>query len=117
MIRWIDALLHNWGRWTISAESRGIGYPQCSPMFRDSPSSDVFESKIPLGIGMSDYKDVSIAVEKLPHFQRAVVVLVYVQRLTKREAGQQCGVKHDTVTKYLDAAHEALARELNTETA
>ena len=117
MIRWVDDLLHRWGRWTISTESRGIGYPPCSPMFRDAPSSDVFESKLPLGIGLSDYKDVSDAVQRLPHFQRAVIVLIYVQRLTKREVAAECGVKHDTVTKYIDAAHEVLARELSAESA
>ena len=113
MIRWVDSLLHLWGRWAVSVESRSVGYPSVSPMFRDMTSSGVFDSRIPAGVCASDLNEVSRAVDELPLFHRAVVVMTYSHRLSRREVAAGCGVKHDTVTKYLDAAHKTLASQLS----
>lgn len=81
-------------------------------MFRDLPSSGVFESTPPPGASMDNYRDVSAAVDRLPDVLKVVVITHYQIAKSKRETAQRCGINDKSVTQYLGTAHQILAREL-----
>ena len=83
-------------------------------MFRDMPSSQVFESKIPLGIGLSDYREVNRVIGDMPEIPKAVIVCHYQRAYNIRKTAQMCGVSANTVSKYLNDAHEFIERRMST---
>ena len=112
-IDWVDRTLHAWAIWLTSVERKAIGYPSSSPMFRDMPSNDVFESKVPLGMNATDYSNVSVAVNALPYIPRQIVVAYYRQANgSRRKTAVLCGISEKSVTQYLGDAHTSLAAEL-----
>lgn len=112
MIAHIDILLGRWARWVVSVESRAVGYPPTSPMFKDSPSSCVYCSSEPFGISGADYRDVTRAVDALPVLLKHCV-LEYYQRNGGAEAvALRLGIKKSVMFKYLHSAHEQIGQFL-----
>ena len=108
MISHIDMLLAKWARWSLTSESRAVGYPSKSPMFRDSPSSGVYGSSEPFGISGGDYNDVTQAVDLLPLVQKCCVIEYYLRQGGAEESASRLGLKKGVMFKYLHAAHEAI---------
>lgn len=68
MIIYVNGLLAAWGRWAKRGEDGGVGWPTCSPMFRDAPSGvSVHGSKPPLGVGQgaAECEQTDLAVRML----------------------------------------------------
>ena len=103
MIRWIDALLHNWGRWTISAESRGIGYPSKSLTCYSEGSRD-FEGMCEDADNQT-YASVDACVQDLMPAQRAAVMRRYGIAAVFR-------FPRDNYEQCLLMAHEVLIKAL-----
>lgn len=108
----IEVLLSMWGRWAIRCASGSLGYASVSPMFRDAPSGDSFGDAVPLGIADQDIQAVDQAVVRLPTMLRLVVYEVYQRGGPLRTVATRMGVSHNSVCKYLKAAHEALEFDL-----
>lgn len=107
----IKSLLCAWGRWAIKRASSGIGYPSCSPMFKDSPSGDAYGSQIPLGVGYSahsDFATLDADINKLPTVQRVTLIEVYQRGGSMREVAIRMGVKRDALGHWLCRSYEML---------
>ena len=112
MIAHVDVLLGRWARWIICSEVRAVGYPSTSPMFRDTPSTGVFQSREPFGTSSADYRDVTKAVDSLPIVLKHCV-LEYYQRPSKaEETAARLGLKKSVMFKYLHSAHELIGDAL-----
>ena len=112
MIAHVDVLLGRWARWIICSEVRAVGYPSTSPMFRDTPSTGVFQSREPFGTSAEDYRDVTKAVDSLPIVLKHCV-LEYYQRPSKaEETAARLGLKKSVMFKYLHSAHELIGDAL-----
>ena len=114
MIASIDVLLTRWARWAISSESRAVGYPSTSPMFRDSPSSGVFGSSEPFGLSCGDFKSVTHAVDFLPAILKVCVIEYYMRKSGAEQAAINLGIKKSMMFKYLHSAHEKIDGFLQT---
>lgn len=77
-------------------------------MFRDSPSTGVFESREPFGIGSSDFREVTRAVDALPLVHKACVIEYYQRSGRSEIVASRLGIKKSVMFKYLHAAHEAI---------
>jgi hypothetical protein len=108
MISSVDMLLAKWARWSVRSESRAVGYPGASPMFRDSPSSGVYGSSEPFGTSAGDYQDVTRAVDALPLVLKCCVIEYYLRPGAAVEKAGRLGLKKAVMFKYLHAAHEAI---------
>ena len=113
MIAHIDMLLSRWARWAISTESRAVGYPSASPMFRDAPSTGVFESREPFGLGAADYRDVTRAVDALPILLKHCVIEYYQRNGGAEAVAGRLGIKKAVMFKYIHAAHESIGQYLS----
>lgn len=114
LIAHVDILLGRWARWIICSESRAVGYPSTSPMFRDTPSTGVFCSREPFGFSGSDYKDVTKAVDSLPIVLKHCVLEYYQRPGKAEETAQRLGLKKSVMFKYLHNAHEQIDNLLST---
>ena len=108
MIAHIDILLGRWARWAVSVESRAVGYPPTSPMFKDSPSSGVYASSEPFGLFASDFKDVTRAVDSLPNQLKHCVIEYYQRNGGADAVAGRLGIKKSVMFKYLHSAHEQI---------
>lgn len=114
MIASIDILLTRWARWSVSSESRAVGYPSTSPMFRDTPSTGVFGSSEPFGVSASDYRDITHAIDFLPLILKACVIEYYLRNAGAEESASRLGIKKSMMFKYLHSAHEQIGDFLQT---
>lgn len=113
MIQWVDGVLGVWGRWAEKHACGGLGFPATSAMFRDMPSSSVFESRLPFGLCEEDYRDVSAAVMALPERERVAVTLRYVLRMGRTRICREIGCCDATLTRLIDEAHTRIERSLS----
>lgn len=112
MIQWVDSVLGSWGRWAQLHAYSAVGFPATSAMFRDMPSSTVFESRLPFGLCEEDYQDVSDAVGSLEDRQRAAVTLKYVMRVGRTRCCREMGCSDATLTDLIDKAHTIIERRI-----
>jgi len=77
-------------------------------MFRDSPSSGVFKSAEPFGIGASDFGDVTRAVDSLPILLKHCVIEYYKRNGGAEAVAGRLGIKKSVMFKYLHTAHEQI---------
>jgi len=108
----IKVLLSRWGRWAIKRDSRGLGYPSTSPMFRDAPKGDGFGDALPIGIAETDILAVDAAVMRLPEGLRLVVIYIYQRCYSLRDAARRLGFSHQSVGKYLADAHNKISLDI-----
>lgn len=108
MLAHIDVLLTRWARWSIRAESKSVGFANCSPMFRDSPSSGVYASSEPFALSHCDFDDVTHAVESLPLVLKACVIEYYQRNGGADAVAGRLGIKKGVMFKYIHAAHEQI---------
>ena len=111
MIAWVDSLLLRWGRWASS--SRHLGYPNVSPMFRDSPPDGGNRYQYDPGYTERDLLACDQAIKCLPSVLRVVVIdhyqigggIVNTCRLT--------GISARTVKRYLSDAQSQIALNMD----
>lgn len=108
MIEWVDALLCRWGRWSVRRESAALGYGSASPMFRDCTVGGGYSPEFDPGFTPRDLLDCDAAVTALPLVLRVVVIAHYQRSRSLRDTARNCGIKADTVKKYLGQAHAAM---------
>ncbi len=113
MISHIDMILARWARWAIRQESKNVGFPNCSPMFRDTPSSGVYGSSEPFGIDTSDFHDVTRAVDSLPLVLKTCVIEYYQRNGGADAVAGRLGIKKSVMFKYIHAAHEHIDHQLS----
>ena len=81
-------------------------------MFRDTPSSGVFQSREPFGISSADYRDVTKAVDSLPIVLKHCVLEYYQRPSKSEETAARLGLKKSVMFKYLHTAHELIGEML-----
>lgn len=110
----VEILLSAWGKWAVSTESRALGFPTTSPMFRDMRPSRGYESAPPFGIGEHEHmRAVDAAVQTLPLLYRLVISELYVRGGSRREVAERIGCSHVGLGRYLAYAHEAVLAALS----
>lgn len=114
MIVYVNTLLVAWGKWAAYGRDGGVGWPSCSPMFRDAPSGRGFGSSLPVGVGMhsDDCEVTDRAVSRLPDDLRRLCVEVYQIGGKTTEIAERIGIARETVSRKLDRAHQLVLHEL-----
>lgn len=112
-IQWVHDLMVAWGRWAVAVDDRGIGYPREVPWARLSPSSGVFESKLPSEVTSSDIRDCCVAVDELLPQPRLVVITYYKLGASRNIAADKLGCSRRMVTETVASSHPAISATLS----
>lgn len=112
MIAHIDMMLVRWARWAIRSESKSIGFANCSPMFRDTPTSGVYRSSEPFALNHNDFEDMTRAVNDLPILLKHCVIEYYQRNGGADAVAGRLGIKKSVMFKYIHSAHEHIDRFL-----
>lgn len=110
----IEVLLSAWGRWAIRRDSKALGFPRVSPMFRDAPLGDSFGNALPLDLAEVDLLAVDASIMRLPPVWREAVIQAYQRGAGKSmdENARQLGIDRKTLGKYISKAHEWIAIDM-----
>ncbi|WP_434513791.1 hypothetical protein AB6Q56_14515 [Dechloromonas sp. ARDL1] len=108
MLAHIDVMLTRWARWSIRSESKSVGFPNKSPMFRDTPSSGVYGSSEPFSLNHCDFDDVTKAIEALPILLKHCVIEYYLRNGGADAVAGRLGIKRSVMFKYIHSAHEMI---------
>ena len=111
----VEILLAAWGRWAIRVETKGIGYPSISPMFREARFGKGFGSAPPVGLNDSDLRAVDAAVQRLPVILRATLNEFYKSQCSVRDLAKRLGCGHKAAGQYLNEARRRLAKALESD--
>ena len=106
----VEILLAAWGRWAIRVETKGIGYPSISPMFREARFGKGFGSAPPVGLNDADLRAVDVAVQRLPVILRATLNEFYKCQCSKRELAARLGCSPPSASQYLNEARRRVAK-------
>lgn len=113
MIPYADHLLCSWGQWSRRMAARAVGYPSCSPMFRDAPGGQGYASRPPLGLGRQDNAVTDLAIQRLDPEDRRLCVEVYQVGGKTVEVAARLGWYRERVSRRLHVVHQALLGHLN----
>lgn len=116
MIEYIHTQLSIWGKWRIRQESKGIGYPTFSPMFRDMPRGDGFGSATPAGVAIdsAEYaRDTDEAVSRLRPDHRTLCFEMYVVQGTCVEVAARLCMPKKRLYETLHAVQQEVMGHLN----
>lgn len=110
---YVEHLLCAWGAWSRRAVAGGIGFPSCSPMFKDAPVGKGYASRPPLGIGTSDCCATDLAVQRLSPEDRRLCVEVYRIGGKTVEVAARLGWYRERVSRRLQVVHGLVLGHLN----
>ena len=113
MILYVDHLLCSWGLWSRRMVSKAVGYPSCSPMFKDAPAGKGYGSKVPLGVDDADNAATDRAIQRLSADDRRLCVEVYQIGGKTVEIAARLGCHRQRVPERLHRIHQALLGHLN----
>lgn len=116
VIPYVDTLLVAWGKWVARQQDGGVGWPSCSPMFKDTPSGVMpSASKPPLGIGglSSECEETDKAVKRLSEAEIQLLRSVYVDRETAKSIAERLGCCRRTVCNRLETARAHFLGHVN----
>lgn len=113
MIPYADHLLCSWGQWSRRMAARAVGYPSCSPMFRDAAAGQGYASRPPLGLDRQDNAVTDLAVQRLDPEDRRLCVEVYQVGGKTVEVAARLGWYRERVSRRLHVVHQALLGHLN----
>ena len=97
----------------MAVDDRGIGYPREVPWARLSPSSGVFESKLPSEVTGADIRDCCVAVDELLPQPRLVVITYYKLGASRNIAADKLGCSRRLVTETVASSHPAISATLS----
>ncbi len=112
-IDWVHDLMVAWGRWAVSVDDRGVGYPREVAFARLSPSSGVFESKLPSEVTSADIRDCTTAVDELMPQPKLVVSTYYKMGASRNAAADRLGCSRRLVTETVSTSHLHIAATLS----
>ena len=105
-IEGLKSLLSRWGRWAVRSESRALGFPSTSPMFRAVKcDSGAYGREYDPGYCPSDIIDCDRAINMLNPGTRQIVVTHYKRGGSMRATARALGINHMAVVRDLTAAH------------
>lgn len=109
----MHARLSAWGRWSVRAESKGLGYPRVSAGFGDyRPASVSYKSAPPIGVftGMDfdDMRDLSDAIERLSLPDKMLCNTYYKSGEPHAEVARRLSVCRKTLYLRLAKLHDHL---------
>lgn len=110
---YVEHLLSAWGRWAQRKASKGIGFPSCSPMFKDAPVGKFYESRPPLGLDQADCEATDKAIQRLSAEDRRLCVEVYQIGGKTVEIAARLGWHRQRVPERLQRMHQELLGYLN----
>lgn len=110
---YVEHLLSTWGRWARRQVAGGIGFPSCSPMFKDMPVGKSYGSRPPLGVGGDDCEATDRAVRRLSPENRRLCVEVYQVGGKTVEIAARLGWHRQRVPERLQRMHQELLGHLN----
>lgn len=116
MIPYVNTLLVAWGKWVARNQDGGVGWPSCSPMFKDAPAGVMSaSSKPPLGIGSqsAECEQTHAAVLLLSEADRMLLREVYVIGGATTEIASRLGWHRQRVPERLDRVGDRLLGHLN----
>lgn len=113
MIPYVEHLLNCWGQWSRRMASRAIGYPTCSPMFKDAPVGQGYASRPPLGVDRHDNQATDMAIQRLSAEDRRLCVEVYQIGGKTVEIAARMGWHRQRVPERLRRMHQELIGHLN----
>ncbi|NMG64902.1 hypothetical protein GPA19_08080 [Azoarcus indigens] len=113
MILYADRLLCAWGAWSRRQAARAVGYPSVSPMFKDAPAGECYDSKPPLGVDESDNAATDAAIQRLCPDERRLCVEVYQIGGKTVEIAARLGWHRQRVPERLDRMQQRLLGHLN----
>lgn len=113
MIPYADHLLCSWGQWSRRMAHRAIGFPSCSPMFRDAAPGQGYASRPPLGLDRNDNSVTDIAIQRLGAEDRRLCVEVYQIGGKTVEVAARMGWYRERVSRRLHVVHQELIGHLN----
>lgn len=112
MIIYIETQLNAWGRWASRQAARAVGYPRCSPMFREMRTGQAFGSQVPFGV--DEYvQDTDLAVNRLSEQMRALAVECYQIGGNRTEVARRMGIAKRTLYNRIDTLHGEVMGHLN----
>ena len=113
MIPYADHLLSCWGKWSGRMARRALGFPSCSPMFRDAPAGQGYASRPPLGIDRHDNAVTDLAIKRLCAEDQRLCVEVYQIGGKTVEIAARMGWYRERVSRRLHVVHQELIGHLN----
>lgn len=108
----VEILLSAWGKWAVRIETKAIGYPSTSPMFREARFGKGFGSSEPIGISDDDMKAVDKAVQTLPVILRATLNEFYKRQCSIRELSLHLGCDKNAAGRYLNEARRRISKTM-----
>ena len=112
MILDVDHRLCRWGAWSRRMVARAVGYPPCSPMFKDAPAGKGYGSKPPLGVDDADNGVTDRAVKRLSAEDIRLCIEVYQIGGTTVEIAARIGCHRQRIPERLHRVHQALLGHL-----
>lgn len=112
-VPYVEVLLCAWGSWARRMASGAVGYPSCSPMFKDAPVGKFYDSRPPLGLGASDCDATDKAIQRLSPEDRRLCVEVYQIGGKTVEVAARLGWHRQRVPERLLRMQQALLGHLN----
>lgn len=114
MIEYINLQLSVWGKWAVRQNSRSLGYPRISPMFKDVKHGGGYGSQLPPGACDCEYvRETDLAVQRLSAHDRALCVEFYQVGGSAVSVAQRLGIARQRLYERLDAVHRAVMGHLN----
>lgn len=105
----VEVLLSAWGKWAVRIETKSIGYPSTSPMFREARFGKGFGSSEPIGISDDDMKAVDSAVQSLPLILKITIKEFYKRECSIRDLSMSLGCDKSAAGRYLNEGRRRVA--------
>lgn len=113
-MRWLDNLLHRWGKASVRAMDGGLGYTRSCLANMNPSSGNTWNSNAPAGALMAvDFHELNEAIQRLEHKERVAVVTYYQLSSSYRQAALLVGCATNTLIKRVQSAQGNLARILH----
>lgn len=110
---YVEHLLSAWGAWARRQAHGAVGFPTCSPMFKDMPVGKCYDSRLPLGIGSGDCAETDRAVARLDAESRRLCVEVYQIGGPTTAVAARLGWHRQRVPERLRRVHHELLGHMN----
>lgn len=108
----VEMLLSAWGRRQVAEMHSGVGWPKCSPGFRDYRSGTAFDGSPPIGVAEA-LPELEQEIGQLPRVLLVCVWEMWVRGGSEQQISARCGISRPTLRRYLLDAYARLDNVLN----